>query len=166
LNPLELPPLAALRRNHALEHATLHVLSERNPGLRLMGSSDWSGFTLYGAADLEHVADALMAALERLQAGESALAVHPRCGTNVAAGVTLVGLASYAALSNRRTAWWRKALRLALGLGAALSIAPSLGLKLQEHVTTSAEASSLRVTGIHRRQVGAVVLHRITTRQE
>ena len=166
MNPLELRPLAALRRNHALEHATLHVLSERNPRLRLMGRSDWSGFTLYGAADIEQVADALTTALDRLQAGESALAIHPRCGTNVAAGVTLAGLASYVALSGRQKTWWRKALRLALGLGAALAIAPSLGLKLQEHVTTSAEAGALRVAGVRRQQVGAVVLHRITTRQE
>jgi hypothetical protein len=166
LNPLEMRPVAALRRNHALEHATLHVLAEKNSGLRLVGRSDWGGFTLYGAADIEQVADALTTALERLQAGESALAVHPRCGTNVAAGATLVGLAAYAALRGRRTAWWRKTVRLVLGLGAALAIAPSLGLKLQEHVTTSAEARALRVTGIRRQQVGSVVLHRITTRQE
>lgn len=166
MNPLELPPFAALRRNHALEHATLHVLSERNQRLRLVGRSDWNGFTLYGSADIEQVADAVMSALERLQAGESSLAVHPRCGTSVAAGVTLAGLASYVALSGRRTAWWRKTVRLLLGLGAALAITPSLGLKLQEHLTTSAKASAVRVMGIRRREVGAVVMHRITTRQD
>ena len=92
----------AVRRNHALEHATIHVLTERLPGLRLVGRSDWGGFTLYGPVDTAQVSAAVSAAMARLSAGEKDLAIHPQCGTNLATGFVLAGLASTAALGGRR----------------------------------------------------------------
>lgn len=166
MNLLELPFFAATRRNHALEHATIHVLSQRHPNLRLVGRSDWTGFTLYGPVDTNELSEALADALQRLQAGETQLAVHPRCGTNLATGMVLAGLASTAALSGHRRSRLDRALQLALGLGAALSLAQPLGAKMQERVTTSADVVNLRVAKILRLQRGAVVVHRIETVQE
>ncbi len=163
---LELPLFAATRRNHALEHATIHVLSERHPDLRLVGRSDWTGFTLYGPVDTNELAEALASALQRLQGGERQLAVHPRCGTNLATGMVLAGLASTAALSGRRRSRLEKTLQLALGLGAALSLAQPLGAKVQERVTTSSDVANVRVAKILRLQRGAVIVHRIETAQE
>lgn len=163
---LELPPFVATRRNHALEHATIHILSERHPELRLVGRSDWNGFTLYGSVDTSELAEALASALQRLQAGESQLAVHPRCGTNVATGMVLAGLASTAALSGRRRSRLDKTLQLALGLGAALALAQPLGTKLQERVTTSSDVANLHVAKILRLERGGVVVHRIETAQD
>ena len=166
MNPLELPLVAAIRRNHALEHATMNVLSERRPNLRLVGRSDWAGFTLYGMVDTDGVAAAVSTALQRLLAGESRLAIHPRCGTNVATGVVLAGLASYVALSSRRKSRWRKALRMFLGLIAALALAQPLGIKLQECITTSPDVTGLHVVSIRRQKQGLLIMHRIGTTQE
>ena len=163
---LELPLFAATRRNHALEHATIHVLSERHPDLRLVGRSDWTGFTLYGPVETDELAEALDSALQRLQGGESQLAVHPRCGTNLATGMVLSALASTAALSGHRRSRLDKTLQLALGLGAALSLAQPLGTKVQEHITTSADVANLRVAKIMRLERGKAVVHRIETAQE
>jgi N-methylhydantoinase B len=41
--------LQALRRNHALEHATLHVLAQQFPQALLAGRADARGFVLYGS---------------------------------------------------------------------------------------------------------------------
>jgi len=163
---LELPPIAAIRRNHALEHATINVLSERCPDLHLVGRSDWAGFTLYGAVDTDEVAAAVSTALQRLLAGESQLAIHPRCGTNVATGVVLAGLTSYAALSDRQRSRLGKALRVLFGLAAALALAQPLGAKLQEHITTSSNVATLRVVRIRRQERGRLIMHRIETAQE
>jgi len=163
---LELPFFAATRRNHALEHATIHVLSERHPDLRLVGRSDWTGFTLYGPVDTAELSEALASALQRLQAGEAQLAIHPRCGTNLATGMVLAGLASTAALSGHRRSRLDKTLQLMLGLGAALSLAQPLGAKVQERVTTSSNVANLRVAKILRLQRGTVIVHRIETAQE
>jgi hypothetical protein len=163
LKLLELPFFAATRRNHALEHATIHVLSERHPDLRLVGRSDWSGFTLYGPVDTSELSEALASALQRLQAGETQLAIHPRCGTNLATGMVLAGLASTAALSGRRRSRLEKALQLALGLAAALTLAQPLGAKVQQRVTTSSDVANLRVVKILRLERGAAIVHRIET---
>ena len=165
MNWWDLPLMGAVRRNHALEHATLNILTEKRPGLRLMGRSDWGGFTLYGVASTQDIADAAVAALGRLRAGEGALAIHPRCGTNLATGIVLTGLVTRSALGGRRKPWWQKALQLAIGLAVVAAVSPSLGLRMQEHVTTSADVGGLRVMDVLRREAGVVVMHRVTTRQ-
>jgi hypothetical protein len=141
------------------------VLSERHPGLRVAGRSDWAGFALFGPIPTDQVEAAVDAALQRLRAGECHLAVHPYCGTNLSTGLTLAGLASFAALRGRRRSWWKKALHLVLGLGAVLVLAQPLGTMLQEQWTTTADLGSLRVTRIRRQERGAMVMHRIQTAQ-
>jgi hypothetical protein len=166
LNPLEQWPFAAVRRNHALEHATITILSQRRPELRLVGRSDWGGFTLYGPVSQDDVRAAVDSALQRLQDGEADLAVHPRCGTNLATGFVLAGVASYAALSGKRRSMLQRLAQLALGLTAASVLARPLGETFQERVTTSLDVDQLRVTEIRRLQRGDVVVHRIETAQE
>ena len=163
MNPLELWPISAIRRNHALEHATIHVLSERHPGLRVVGRSDWGGFTLFGPLDTANVASAVAAALQRLRAGECHLAVHPSCGTNVSTAVVLAGLASFAALHGKRRSRLEKALRWIPGLAAALVLAQPLGVRVQQRLTTSADVQALRVSDVRRQQRGSMVVHRIRT---
>lgn len=162
---LDLPFIAAIRRNHALEHATVHVLSERCPGLRLVGRSDWAGFTLYGSVETGDVHVAVSEGLWRLHVGELGLAVHPRCGTNLATGVILVGLASRAALSGKRRSLGQKAIELALGLGAAFVVAQPLGVAIQKRWTTSSDIADLRVVHIQRSERNGLIVHRIKTVQ-
>jgi len=163
---LELWPMASIRRNHALEHATIHVLSERQSCLRVMGRSDWSGFTIFGSVVTEDLTSAVSAALQRLRAGECQLAVHPRCGTNLATGMVLAGLASASALSGKRRSPLEKGLQLLIGLAAAFVLAQPLGVRVQEQITTSADVGTLRVVGISRHDRGTLVVHRVETAQE
>jgi hypothetical protein len=83
--------IRAVRQNHALEHATIHVLSWRNPQTRIVGRSTPSGFFVYGPLDTQEVASAASEALARLQQGEAHLALHPRCGTNLVVTSVLAG---------------------------------------------------------------------------
>lgn len=166
MNPLEQWPFAAVRRNHALEHATITILSQRHPHLRLVGRSDWGGFTLYGPVDSDDVRAAVESALQRLQDGEAGLAVHPRCGTNLATGFVLAGLASYAAMSGKRRGILQRAVQLVVGLAAASILARPLGETIQERITTSLDVAKLRLADIRRLQRGDVVVHRIETAQE
>ena len=54
-----------IRRNHALEHATIHLLSARHPHLSLVGRSDTAGFYLFGNVPTELVDEAVHEALSR-----------------------------------------------------------------------------------------------------
>src|SRR5436309_14555054 len=79
-----------IRQNHALEHATITILSGYVPNLRISARSSSRGFIIFGDVDLGQLRRALDEALRRLQAGEAELAIHPNCGTNVVVGVSLL----------------------------------------------------------------------------
>ncbi|MDY7042540.1 MAG: DUF6391 domain-containing protein [Chloroflexota bacterium] len=165
---LDLPLVARVRRNHAVEHATIHVLSARNPYLQLVGRTDWSGFTLYGWVRTEEVASAVAEALDRLRAGEHHLAVHPRCGTNLAVGGILTGLAAFGAMffPRRSKSRLRRLPDVMLATTLSMLVAQPLGLVVQERVTTSPLVRGMSVRKINRRQRGRMVIHEVTLSQE
>ena len=66
-----------IRQNHALEHATITILSRVVPDLRVSARSSSNGFMIFGDVDLGQLRRALDEALSRLQAGEAELAIHP-----------------------------------------------------------------------------------------
>ncbi len=162
-------PFINIRRNHGLEHATIHVLSERVPHLSLVGRSDMGGFTLYGNVSTNVVTDAAHEALRRLRAGHADLAVHPRCGTILATTGILSGLASFAAISfggkpGKRFRWGAVPQTIMAATVAAILSQP-LGLLLQERYTVTGNPASLEITGITRTKNSQMTVHRVSTRQ-
>jgi hypothetical protein len=98
--------------------------------------------------------------------GESRLAVHPNCGTNFVTGGVLAGAAAGLTMlgAGRRLRDQFDRLPMAIMLATvALILAQPLGLKLQEHVTTSGEPGGLRVVEIRVQKRGAVTTHRVVT---
>src|SRR5437588_8796691 len=91
-----------IRQNHALEHATITILSRVVPDLRVSARSSSSGFIIFGDVDLGQLRRALDEALQRLQAGEAELAIHPNCGTNLVVGVSLVTLGTLLGMTSAR----------------------------------------------------------------
>ena len=163
--PLRLP-LERIRRNHALEHATMHILAQRQRGLRIVGNSTFAGFNLYGDLPAEAVAQAAHEALERLKAGQSDLAVHPTCGTNFVAGGMLAGLGAFAVLTPRRRSLGEWLGRLPLVVLAAmfgLILGLRLGAMLQARVTTAADVGELCIVDVLREEHGPLVIHRVRT---
>jgi hypothetical protein len=127
-----------IRRNHALEHATLQILGENNPRLRLAGYSDSLGFWIIGKVDFDDLQEAIHQAHTRLNRGEAHLAIHPNCGTNLLTTGTLVSLASlFAGLGARKDALSRFSRTLTLVLPALIA-GPMIGLQLQQYTTLAA----------------------------
>ena len=148
-------------QNHAVEHATMHLLSQRYPSLRLAGRTTASGFLLYGQVATEAIAETVMEALDRLRGGEDELAVHPNCGTNIVVGGVLAGLAAWLATSGRRRSLWEQVPTALLAATAALLIAQPLGLLVQERVTTSPAVGDLRLRQVISGQWGKTMAHRV-----
>lgn len=164
---LEAPVLSRIRRNHALEHATLHVLSSRLPHTALMGHSDMGGFWIIGEVSPEDLHAAVQEALTRLRAGEADLAVHPNCGTNYVTAGVLAGLSGAAAMLTAGRRWQDKLSRLPLAASLAtlaLIAAQPLALSIQRHITTSGQPGSLEVVAITNKTQGRMTLNRIETR--
>lgn len=150
----------SVRQNHAIEHATVTLLSRRISGVSLVGRSDFQGFTLFGELETSAIQEAAEEALQRLQAGESALAVHPNCGTNLVTAGMLSGLAATLAVSGRNRSWGDRIPASLLAATLALIVAVPAGRWMQENVTTSPHVDGLRITGVIR-QGGPVTRHRV-----
>jgi hypothetical protein len=91
-----------IQRNHALEHATINLLTQQYPGARVMGISGPMGFALYSSLTADEVIPAVRQALTALQAGEAWLAVHENCGTNLVITAMMTTLASLLGLGYGR----------------------------------------------------------------
>ncbi len=166
MNVLDFPPIAAIRRNHALEHATVHILTERNPNLQLIGRSSLGGFAIYGKVETAAVEDAVHTAIARLQAGDTQLAVHPFCGTNVLTTGLLAGLAAFGVTLRRTKSKWDKLPDMITAATLAALVAQPLGLIMQSKVTTSSAVAGTRITAISHHQRGNLIIHRIKTAYE
>jgi hypothetical protein len=124
----------AVRENHALEHATIVLLSKRFPEARLSGVSFASGFFVFGDIPTEAVRPAAEQALARLRGGEPELAIHERCGTNLAVAGMLTGLSAMTVSKMRKP--FNTYNNVILASTAALVISRPLGLLVQRYVTT------------------------------
>lgn len=163
---LRSPQLLRVRRNHGLEHATIHVLTQKNPKRSVAGHSDARGFWLFGNLTLEEARVAVEEALGRLRAGERDLAVHPNCGTNTVVSGTAAGLFGAMAMSGaRRSSALLERLPLAILLSTlALVVTRPLGLRIQQKVTTSADPGNLEILEIRQSRRGNLIIHRVETR--
>lgn len=157
--------LDRIRRNHALEHATLHLLNRTHPQTLLIGRSDRKGFYLYGEVPLEAVGQAVFSAARHLRAGEARLAIHPNCGTNLLTAATLTTLAAALALGGAHGTRQRvERLPLAvLASLAALLLARPAGQLAQRHLTTQPVIGDLQVLSIERLARPGPAVHRVRT---
>jgi hypothetical protein len=140
-----------VRRNHALEHAAITVVTERHPDVFLRGRSNSRGFYISGAISTEELRSSVEEALRRLAAGECELAIHPRCGTNLAVAGILSGMAA-AAASQLKPRQNRFSYAILASLGA-LMVAPRVGTIAQRRVTTLAAPGDLRVVSVERKHL-------------
>jgi hypothetical protein len=144
-----------LRRNHALEHATIVVMMEREPGRKLNGFSTDDGFFVQGVRSIAEVESAAREAVRRLQNGEKGLAIHRNCGTTIVAANLLAAI------------FFLLALGLVLYLGGsylylmilgsvvlAVALRVPLSLLLQRFVTTDADLKNAEVGWVEPAQPG------------
>ena len=150
----------AVRKNHALEHATVAVLLARHGPMRVAGRASPDGFFLLGSLAEEEVDAAAREALRRLRAGESSLAVSPHCGTNIAVAGFAAGLAAAAVVASGPT--WKRFPNAVTAAMLAVVAAQPLGRRVQRHLTTSADLTDVEIVGT-RAVVGS--LKKVQTRR-
>jgi Domain of unknown function (DUF6391) len=139
---------SAVRENHALEHATIVLLSKLFPETRLAGISFAAGFFIFGDIPTEAISPVAHEALDRLRGNEPDLAIHERCGTNLAMSGLLTSVAALAVTKMRKP--FNTFNNIVLASTAALVVARPLGLLAQRYVTTHTPNPTMRIIGVHR----------------
>jgi hypothetical protein len=159
---LDLPLILETRRNHALEHATLHMLARTYKG-SMAGHSNPTGFFLLGNFSTQDVWINATEALERLREGESGLAIHAGCGTNMATTALLAGTLAWLPLRGTKSTLWRiLLLPIAITFGViGYTLSRPLGPWLQKNITTEANMGALQIIDINPVRQG---VHRVITR--
>jgi hypothetical protein len=162
-NLLDAPLISATRRNHGLEHATLHILAGHYPGKALAGHSNPGGFFILGDVPTESVREAVAEALVRMQNGERKLAVHPDCGTNYIVAGALAGTLAWLGMTGAKSSRQRlDRLPLVILLSAlGFMVSQPLAPLIQERITTSGDPGDMAIVDVYPVRKG---VHRIVTR--
>lgn len=139
------------RRNHALEHATIAVLFERegNSGGIAALSDPW-GFGILSGFHSDVVGEAAEEALQRLRAGQDGIAITDLCGSNLVVTGALAAVTVMAAGGGK----WRN-LPAAISAAALASLAAKpLGRWVQQTLTTDTTGMhSLRIRSVRGRRL-------------
>lgn len=140
-----LKELLMLRQVHALEHATVWLLSEptfdltsqRADHQMLGGMSTERGFYIYGNVNTASLQRAARTALLRITSGEWHLAVHPRCGTNLSVGMLLTAGVAFGVHLVLPKGPLEQLIAIGVATSTAAHLAPDLGSLAQKYITTA-----------------------------
>ncbi len=152
----------SVRRNHALEHATISILLGRlGPGVRMVGRATRNGFYVYGDVPTGRVEEAAAEGLARLKRGEAGLGISPLCGTNLAVAGLLAGGSSLLAMGNRGRL--ERVPNVLLSAVVAVLAAQPLGRLVQRHFTTSTDLANVEIVGVREGRRGPARYHKVET---
>ncbi len=138
-----------IRRNHALEHATITLMLARQGPMRVIGRAGTDGFFVFADVETERLREYAGEALARLQRGEANLAVTPLCGTNIAVAGVMAGVGAFMAASSRKGEAAGLFRAITAGILAALAAQP-VGRLVQKHYTTLADLDGVQIVGVER----------------
>ncbi|MCB0020038.1 MAG: hypothetical protein KDE09_19745 [Anaerolineales bacterium] len=152
--------ISRIRRNHGLEHATIHVLSQKFKNFSAQGHSNHTGFFLniYGEVPESAVQDAVVEAHQRMKGGEHQLAVHPNCGTVLMTTGLMAAVAAQLVFGVEQMRQRRSALNplvffdalpsAVLAVVVTLIVSRPIGMAIQEKFTTEGDLGALRVVQV------------------
>jgi hypothetical protein len=158
--------VGTVRRNHALEHATIAVMLRKiGHDIRVVGRATRDGYYLYADIPTELLEESTREALQRMKSGEGHLAVSALCGTNLAVAGAMAGAASLLTLGNgNRT---EKLPNVVLASMLAVLAAQPVGRLVQRYLTTSPDLSDTEIVAIKPGRRGGAIFHKVqTTRRQ
>ncbi len=134
-----------LRRNHALEHATINVIEEQFGPQQMGGIAHSDGFTIRSAVPPQIIENAARIGLNRMSRGDKDLAIHRRCGTSIAVANLLSSvLFLFIILGTGR---FSLGLILLAIIGANM-LGPLVGDYVQRYITTSTDVQNMEIVEV------------------
>ena len=151
----------AVKQNHALEHATIVLLSRKYPDVRFAGISFAAGSFVFGDVPTEAILPAAQEALTLLRTTSPELAIHERCGTNLAVTAMVTGISAMTVARMRRP--FGTVNNVILATMAAMIASRPLGLTVQRYVTTQTPNPSVMITDVRKLSVFGAPAHFVST---
>ncbi len=151
----------AVKQNHALEHATIVLLSRKYPDVRFAGISFAAGFFVFGDVPTEAILPAAQEALTLLRTTSPELAIHERCGTNLAVTAMVTGLSAMTVARMRRP--FGSVNNVILATMAAMIASRPLGLTVQKYITTQTPNPSMTISDVRQMTVFGAPAHFVST---
>lgn len=151
----------AVKQNHALEHATIVLLSRKYPDVRFAGISFAAGYFVFGDVPTEDILPAAQEALTLLRTTSPELAIHERCGTNLAVTAMLTGLSAMTVARMRRP--YGSLNNVILATMAAMIVSRPLGLTVQRYITTQTPNPSMNIIAVRPLTVFGTPAHFVST---
>ena len=135
-----------IRRNHAIEHATINVI-EQSVGypLNISGLSQENGFYIAGIQDAGVVEEAAVRGLNLLKQGHCDLAIHRRCGTDIAIANLTTALIFLILLSSTGMV---NIFNIIIALLISNLTSPYVGQYIQRYFTTSCDVKNTDIVGL------------------
>ena len=131
-----------LRRNHALEHATINVLESELGCSNLSGWATEEGFYVKGKVSPDNVVKAAEKGLWLLKQGKDDLVIHKSCGTSILVA-NLSAAVIFLILVFMTTSF--SLLNVLIAILLANLIGPFLGGWVQKKFTTSVDVTGMEI---------------------
>ena len=160
-----IPPIAQMRKNHALEHTTINLLESAAPEKGFSGWSIHNGFWILGHCDIQTIQETVDLALAKLRNGQKQLAIHPSCGTNLMMSGLLTAIGALVTLRGTKKESERisRLSSLVLVSGAMLQLSKPLGPWVQANITVDPDMTGISVIGIDTGEIGSVPCYFVRT---
>ena len=154
--------LRRIRKNHALEHATISIaMSKTDKQGIVAGNSTQGGFLVYGGIPTDVLTESAREALDRLKSGEKELAISPHCGTNIVVAAVVTGVACAIAVGSERR--WSKLPNVITAASTAMLAARPLGYLAQKYLTTNGAVGRMRIRDVKQVGIGNARVHLVRT---
>ncbi len=137
-----------VRKNHAMEHATINIIEEKSGLTALSGMAFENGFSIRGMIDPDEIIGISREAQRRLSSGEKGLALSRRCGTTIVVVNTISAMIFILILllTGKLTL-----IPVLLSLLAAFFLGPIASPWVQRFITTDPDVGKIEVTGVETR---------------
>jgi len=157
--------IRSVRRNHALEHATVTLMLEEGVRGPLGGYSTPWGFFVVGDLSTQQLGRIVDEALNSLNMGRREMAISPHCGTNMAVAALFSGTLARLVLGSDKKGSWKRLPLVLGGVVVGVLLSKPVGNAIQRRLTTLSDMDGLEVVSIRKAWPGQRPrIHRVITR--
>ena len=151
-----------VRRNHAIEHATVSILTEQKIKSAVIGFAIPSGFIIYSKSNKDEILSAANHGLKLMKSGVSEISISQFCGTNLVVAALLTGVSTLllGKILGKKS---KNILNITSGFLLSTLLSKPIGRIVQKYVTTDSNVKNIQIKNIVSLKIGTFHINFIST---